>query len=209
MPIPTPSTVQAMTSPAMPWATARIINPAAITRFEAASPLGPTGGEPVRLRRRFCLGLSFEILHHVDQHLGRAQIGAGGFVDQLRDDRLSLGDPSPPSVRRDVSRLGDQKRRQVFLGSTARVAGLALLEAGVRRRLALVGRAFALRLGHASSCAPLGSDAVMPIAAKRRQPSLRYSDVGSRRVRRSLCSSQPTAADAFPLRGQRRVSISA
>jgi hypothetical protein len=41
MPIPTPSTVQAMTSPAMPWATARIINPAVMTRFEAARTARP------------------------------------------------------------------------------------------------------------------------------------------------------------------------
>ena len=34
MPIPTPSTVQAMISPSMPCAAARITNPAAITRFE-------------------------------------------------------------------------------------------------------------------------------------------------------------------------------
>ena len=35
MPMPTPNTAQAMTSPAMPCAAARIIKPAAMTRFEA------------------------------------------------------------------------------------------------------------------------------------------------------------------------------
>jgi hypothetical protein len=28
----------------------------------------------------------------IEQHLGRPQIGGGGFVDQLMDDRLALGD---------------------------------------------------------------------------------------------------------------------
>jgi hypothetical protein len=39
-------------------------------------------------------GLLLGILQYVDQHLGRAQIGAGRFVDQLSDDRLALGDLS-------------------------------------------------------------------------------------------------------------------
>jgi hypothetical protein len=39
--MPTPSTVQAITSPAMLWAAARIIKPAAMTRFEAARTLRP------------------------------------------------------------------------------------------------------------------------------------------------------------------------
>ena len=32
------------------------------------------------------------LLQHVDQHLGRTQIGADRFFDQLSDDRLLLGD---------------------------------------------------------------------------------------------------------------------
>jgi hypothetical protein len=55
----------------------------------------------VRLRRRFCGGLLFDVLHHMDQHLGRARIGAGGFVDQ----RLALGNLAARSVRRDEHRL--------------------------------------------------------------------------------------------------------
>ena len=54
----------------------------------------------VRLRRRFCGGLLFDVLHHMDQHLGRARIGAGGFVDQ----RLALGNLAARSVRRDEHR---------------------------------------------------------------------------------------------------------
>jgi hypothetical protein len=97
-------------------------------------------GEPMRLRRRFRAGLLLDVLHHVDQHLGRAQIGAGGFVDQLSDDRLALGDLAALSVNRDENGLvqrSDKQRRQVFLGPTARVAGLALLKAGVQWRLAV------------------------------------------------------------------------
>ena len=90
----------------------------------------------------------------------------GPFVDQLRDDRLALGDLSALSVRRDVSRLGDPKRRQVLLGPTAWVAGLALLDAGVKRPLAIAGRAFALRLGHVSSCAPWAPMPCMAIGAR-------------------------------------------
>jgi len=55
----------------------------------------------VRLRQRFCGGLLFDVLHHMDQHLGRARIGAGGFVDQ----RLALGNLAARSVRRDEHRL--------------------------------------------------------------------------------------------------------
>jgi hypothetical protein len=72
----------------------------------------------VRLRRRFCGGLLFDVLHHMDQHLGRARISAGGFVDQ----RLALGNLAARSVRRDEHRLvqcGDQKPRKVLLGPTA------------------------------------------------------------------------------------------
>ena len=88
-------------------------------------------------RRRRGGSVLLGLLQHVDQHLGRAQIGAGRFVDQLRDDRLALGDLAPLSVNRGVGRLvqrGDQQRRQVL---AARVAGLAPLEAGVARRLAV------------------------------------------------------------------------
>ena len=41
MPMPTPSTVQAMTSPMMPCAEARITNPVAMTRFEQARRTRP------------------------------------------------------------------------------------------------------------------------------------------------------------------------
>ena len=70
------------------------------------------------------------------------------------DDRFAFGDLATLSVNRDEHRLverSDEKRRQVFLGSPARVAGLALLEAGVQRRLAV-----SCSRGHAPSrrCAP-------------------------------------------------------
>jgi len=65
------------------------------------------------------------------------------LVDHLSDDHLALGDLASLSVDRDEHRLVErrkQKRRQGFLGPTAGIAGLALLEAGVQRRLAVVGR---------------------------------------------------------------------
>jgi hypothetical protein len=59
----------------------------------------------------------------------------GDFVDQLSDDRLALGDLPAFAVlgegHRRVQRRG-QQCGQVFRGPTARVAGLALLEAGVQ-----------------------------------------------------------------------------
>jgi hypothetical protein len=67
------------------------------------------------------------------------------------DDRFAPGDLPTLFVNRDEHRLvecGDQQRRQVFLGSTAQVAGFVLLEADAQRRLAIVRRVFALRLGH-------------------------------------------------------------
>jgi hypothetical protein len=97
-------------------------------------------------------------LTHVASSAVRAQIG----VDQLCDHRLALGNLSAPSIRGDVDRLvqrGDQQRRQVFLGPTAGGAGLALLEAGVQRRPAVVRRLIALCLGHVYSSAPSSSDA--------------------------------------------------
>ena len=50
-------------------------------------------------------GLVLDVFHHVDQHLGRAQIGTRRFVDHLRDDRLALGDLAarPSSVATTVS----------------------------------------------------------------------------------------------------------
>jgi hypothetical protein len=65
-----------------------------------------------------------------------ARKSAGGFVDQLMYDRFALGDLATLSVNRDKHGLAerrDQKRRQVLLGPTARVAALPLLEAGVQR----------------------------------------------------------------------------
>jgi hypothetical protein len=53
-------------------------------------------------RRRGDGGLALDLLHHIDQHLGRAQIGARRLVDYLRDDRLALGDPARrPLIDRD------------------------------------------------------------------------------------------------------------
>ena len=47
-------------------------------------------------RRR--VGLFLDFPDHVDQHLGGAQFGRGGFVDQLGDDGLALGDLSEFSI---------------------------------------------------------------------------------------------------------------
>jgi hypothetical protein len=62
------------------------------------------------------------------------------------DDRLTLGDlPAFPVLgdgHRFVQRRG-QQCRQAFRWPTARVAGPALLEAGVNRRHAVVRRVFA------------------------------------------------------------------
>jgi hypothetical protein len=65
--------------------------------------------------------------------LGRAQIGGGGFVDQLMDDRLALGDLATLSTDRDedllIQRIG-QQRMQLLLAAAAGVAGLPLAETG-------------------------------------------------------------------------------
>src|SRR5271169_6795486 len=90
------------------------------------------------------------------------QIGAGRVVDHLSDDHLALGDLAPLSVDGDEHRLverREQKCGQGFLGPTAGVAGLALLEAGVQRRLAVIVRVFALCLGHVVSLASSSPDA--------------------------------------------------
>jgi hypothetical protein len=69
----------------------------------------------------------------------RPQIGGGGFVDQLMDDNLALGDLAPFSVDRDegrlVQRIG-QQRLQLLFAAAAGVAGLPLAETGVQRRAA-------------------------------------------------------------------------
>jgi hypothetical protein len=71
--------------------------------------------------------------------LGRPQIGGGGFVDQLMDDRLALGDLAPFSVDRDedllIQRIGEQ-RMQLLFAAAAGVTGLPLAETSVQRRAA-------------------------------------------------------------------------
>ena len=63
-----------------------------------------------------------------------------------------------------------------FLGRPRGLPDWPFLKRGVQRRLAIVGRVFALRFGHVYSSAPWAPMLPMPIAARRRQPSLRYSD---------------------------------
>ena len=78
-----------------------------------------------------------DVLHHVDQHLGRAQIGRCGFVDQLKDHRLALGGFATFAVDRDEDRLVErigQEGRQLLFAAAAGIAGLALAETGVQRR---------------------------------------------------------------------------
>jgi hypothetical protein len=87
--------------------------------------------EPARFGcRRGDAGLLLDILDHVGQHLRRRQIGGGGFVDQLMDDRLALGDPATFSVDRDEDRLaqriGQQRMQLLLLAAAAGVAGLPL-----------------------------------------------------------------------------------
>ncbi len=120
----------------------------AITSLSAAAERDVFG------RRR---DLALDILHHVDQHLGRAQIGIGGLVDEMGDHRLALGDPPAPAVVGDDRRLverGDQQCLEVFRAGAARIAGLALLEPAVQRRLAVADLVIALRLGHLPSVIP-------------------------------------------------------
>ena len=96
-------------------------------------------------------GLFLSVLQRVDQHLGRAQIGTGRFVDQLLGDRLALGDLPPLAVDGHghlfVERL-DQQCRQVLRARSARVTGLAFLESGMHRRLAAADLVIALALGN-------------------------------------------------------------
>jgi hypothetical protein len=74
--------------------------------------------ERARFRRgRGDAGLLLDVLDHVEQHLGRPQIGGGGFVDQLMGDRLALGDLAAFSVDRNEDRLarGNDQQRMKFL----------------------------------------------------------------------------------------------
>src|ERR1700745_2420347 len=50
-------------------------------------------------------GLLLGVPHHVAQHLGRAQIAAGGFCAQVMDDRLAFGELAPFAVERYKDRL--------------------------------------------------------------------------------------------------------
>jgi hypothetical protein len=99
----------------------------------------------------------FSASFSIDRHLGRAQIGAGRFVDQLSDDRLAVGDLSVLSVDgRDhllVERV-DRQRRHAFRARSARVAGLAFLETAVQRRLAAADLVIALSSRTSSSRHP-------------------------------------------------------
>ena len=105
-------------------------------------------------------GLVLDVFHHVDQHLGRAQIGTRRFVDHLGDDRLALGDRAAASVDRHddrlVQRIG-QQRLQALGAAAAGVAGLPLLEAGVQQRPASSG----------SQCRSSTTSTSCPISAPR------------------------------------------
>ena len=74
-------------------------------------------GERGWLGHRGRPGLFFDVLQDVEQHFGGAQIGRGGFVDQLSDHRFALGDLAAASVLGDGDRLVQRRgrqRRQVF-----------------------------------------------------------------------------------------------
>jgi len=115
------------------------------------TPLLVGRAERVFLGRRHPAGLLLDLFHHVDQHLGGAQIGARRLVDHLLDDRLTLGDLAALAVDGDVDLLvqgGDQERRQALPARAARVAGLTLLERPAPRRLAIADLVISLGLGH-------------------------------------------------------------
>jgi hypothetical protein len=104
-------------------------------------------GEGGYLGRRCRAGPLFDVLQYVEQHLGGAQIGAGRFVDQLSDDRVALGDAAALAAGGDHDRLverGDEQRRQISAARAVWIAGLALLEPGVQRRLAAADPVFAI-----------------------------------------------------------------
>ena len=79
------------------------------TSSSAAPTAGGRGSRRARPR--------LEVEHQIEQDLQRARIGGRGFVDELLDHRLALGDLAAPAVLGDRHRLVQrvvQQRRQVF-----------------------------------------------------------------------------------------------
>jgi hypothetical protein len=85
----------------------------------------------------------------IDQHLGRAQIRTGRFIDQLlgTGSHLVISRRSPSMVMTTLSLSGlDRQCRQVPRARSARVGGLAVLESAVHRGLAAIDLVIALVL---------------------------------------------------------------
>jgi hypothetical protein len=125
-------------------------------RIAARPPCPPRPGGGVRGPGN-AAGFVLDVFHHVDQHLGRAQIGTRRFVDHLRHDRFALGDlAAAPIDRHDdrlIQRIG-QQCRQALGAAAAGVAGLPLLEAGAQRRPARAHLVAALAVRQQGTSSP-------------------------------------------------------
>ena len=105
-----------------------------------------------------------------------ARLVSGGPRSSRCQQKMSpLNLPADRSTRRRRGNPLVQHRGQKrFLRADRGVAGLALLEAGVQRRFAVVRRAIALFFDHVSSWVSSSSDTAYAIAAMHRQASLHY-----------------------------------
>src|SRR6516162_9617183 len=91
----------------------------------------------------------FDVELDVEQEFGGAPIALGRLVDELLDDGLAFADCSPPAILGDDDRLVEcfaEQGRQVLgaARSAFRIAGLAFVEPGVARRLAVADLVVAL-----------------------------------------------------------------
>ena len=96
----------------------------------------------VKARSRRAVRLAPRFVQQVEQDLDGAQIGSGRSIDELSDDRFALGDLWRRAVLGDHDPLVQRLAEHASTGfsaarSAARIAGLALLETGVARRLAI------------------------------------------------------------------------
>src|SRR5262249_29575041 len=116
--------------------------------------LAVRGGQSGGLRRGRRARPLFDLPQHVEQHLGRAQIGIGGFVDPLLCCRLAPGVLVPGALDYLVDGLvecRDQECGQILAAWPARVAGLALLKAPADRWLAIADFVIPFPSGHIAS----------------------------------------------------------
>ena len=85
--------------------------------------------------------MTFDLSQHLEENFDGTKICGGGAVDELGDDRLTLGELATPTVLGDdhrfVQRLTEQRLQVLGAGRpAARIAGLTFDETGVPRRLA-------------------------------------------------------------------------